>query len=178
MRTMMVCLSVFAAICFGATAEEKISHLDISEGDSGGHWVMFFSKGMAPKAPMGTIGAAVGTGDAFEGAFGMFVQSSKPIAGAITESTISDIRDSDKEPPTTITIVDVTADQHASMKKAVEDYSAREKHEDTTVNVLLNFTYDILKVTPMKKPFRSGLGAPNPVTYFEDIALLNRKLAK
>lgn len=181
MHKMLASIAFVAMIGLACSAvageNENIRHLDVSDGNSAG-WVMFFSKAMAAKAPMGVIGTAVGTGDKFEGAFGMTVQSSKPTAAAIPESTIEDIRGSDKEPPATITILDVTAEQYASIKKTITEFSAIEKHEDSAVNVLLNFTFDVLKVTPLKKPFRSGLGAPNPVTYYEDIGLLNRKLAK
>ena len=166
-------------LAFSAFAEEEVfRHLDVSDGNHEGHWVMFFSKAMAKNAPMGTVGVAVGKGDSFEGAFGMIVKSSRPTLGPATEEDIEALRADEKAPAATITLVDVTPEQYAAAKEAVDAYSAKEEHVDRATDVAMNFAYDVFKNLPLKKPYRSGLGGANVINYSAELGLLNRKLAK
>ena len=166
-------------LAFSAFGEEEVfRHLDVSDGNHEGHWIMFFSKAMAANAPMGTVGVAVGKGDSFEGAFGMIVKSSKPTLGAATEEEIKALRDDEKAPAATITLIDVSPEQYAAAKEAVDVYSAREEHVDRQTDVAMNFAFDVFKNLPLKRPYRSGLGGANVIIYYSDIGLLNRKLAK
>ncbi len=181
MLRILVGLAFVPMMLIGLSAfgeEEVFRHLDVSGGDHEGHWIMFFSKALAPNAPMGTVGAAVGKGDSFEGAFGMIVKSSKPTLGAATQEDIKAIRADEKAPATTITLIDVTPEQYAAAKEAIDTYSAREEHIDRATDVAMNFAYDVFKDLPLKRPYRSGLGGANVITYYADIGLLNRKLAK
>ena len=166
-------------VAFSAFGEEELfRHLDVSDGKSEGHWVMFFSKAMAKNAPMGTVGVAVGKGDSCEAAFGMLVKSSKPAVGTITEEEIKALRADEKGPAATITLIDVTPEQYAAAKEAVDTYSAREEHIDRATDVAMNFAYSVFKHLPLKQPYRSGLGGANVINYYADIGLLNRKLVK
>ena len=157
---------------------EVFRHLDVSDGNHEGHWVMFFSKGSAPDSSMGTVGVAVGKGDSFEGAFGMVVKSSRPVLGAVTLEQINELRDDDQAPVTTITLIDLSPEQYAQAKETVDKYNAVEEHIDSPLNVAMNFAYDMFKNLPLKRPYRSGLGSTTVLTYYEDIGQLNRKLAK
>lgn len=166
-------------LAFSAFSEEEVfRHLDVSDGNHEGHWVMFFSKAQAPDAPMGTVGAAVGKGDSFEGAFGMIVKSSRPLASVIKEEDIDALRADEEAPATTTTLIDLSPKQYAAAKEAIDKYSAKEEHVDRATDVAMNFAFDVFKDLPLKRPYRSGLGGANVITYYSDIGLLNRKLAK
>ena len=170
-----------AAFVFGTTgafAAEKLVKLDASGGNAKDHWVMFVSKAMAPAAPAGTAAVAVGQGDKFEGAFGMSVVGGKPVASAVSEETVKSERASDKEPIASTMIIAVTAEQHDEVKALVEKWSAIEEHTDAPNNVTANFVVDVVDALGMKRAYRSGLQPVNPIQYFEDLAVLNRKLGK
>jgi len=157
---------------------EVLRHLDVSGGDHEGHWVMFFSKAMSPNAPMGTAGAAAGKGETLEAAFGLVVKNSRPSLSVVTKEQINALRDDESAPATTITLIDVTPEQYAKAKAAIDKYSAVEEQVDTAPNVAMNLAYEVFKELPVKQPYRSGLGSTTVLTYYEDIGTLNRKLAK
>lgn len=157
---------------------ELFRHLDVSDGNHEGHWVMFFSKGMAPNSPIGNVGAAVGKGDNLEAAFGMAVKNSRPVLGAVTIEEINALRDDESAPATIITLIDVSPEQFKAAKAAVDGYIATEEHLDTPPNVAMNVAFDVFKNLPMKRPYRSGLGSTTVMTFYTDIGQLNRKLAK
>ena len=91
---------------------------------------------------------------------------------------IEALRADEKAPAATITLIDVTPEQYAVAKEAVDAYSAKEEHVDRETDVAMNFAYDVFKHLPLKRPYRSGLGGANVINYYADLGLLNRKLAK
>ena len=174
-----IALIPMTLLALSAFAEEEVfRHLDVSDGNHEGHWVMFFSKATEKDAPMGSVGVAVGKGNSFEGAFGMILKNSRPALGAVTEKDIEALRADEKAPAATITLIDVTPEQYAVAKEAVDAYSAKEEHVDRETDVAMNFAYDVFKHLPLKRPYRSGLGGANVINYYADLGLLNRKLAK
>lgn len=177
----MLGFAVVALMLVGVSAfgeEAVVRHLDVSDGDHEGHWVMFFSKPSAKNSPMGTAGVAVGKGDSFEGAFGMTIQNSKPAVASLTEEAVNALKADEKGAASVITLIDVTPEQYTTVKAVVDDYRSREEHLESAANVAMNFAYDVFKNLPLKKPYRSGLGASAPMLYYSDLGSLNRKLAK
>ena len=158
--------------------EAVIRHLDVSSGDHEGHWVLFFSKPDAKNSPIGTAGVAVGNGESFEGAFGMTIQNSKPTVGTLSHEAVKSLREDETGAASVITLIDVTPEQYATAKAVVDDYSAQEEFVDGAVDVTMMFAFDVFKNLPLKKPYRSGLGAAHTMNYWSDLGLLNRKLAK
>lgn len=180
MKTAM-CAGVAALmIAFGpmAFAAEKLTEVDASGGKSTGQWVIFLSKGQAPGAPTGTCAVAVGNGDTIEAAYGMNIQAGKPAVTAITADVIKAERTSDKEPIATTLIVKVTGAQHDDMKKIIAKWTAIEKHADPVMDVAVNFVQEAVDALGMKRSYRSGLGGLNPVQYYGDLAIKNRKLGQ
>ena len=108
----------------------------------------------------------------------MLVKGSKPTLGAATEEEIEARRADDSAPAATITLIDVSPEQYAAAKEAVDVYSAREEHIDRQTDVAMNFAFDVFKNLPLKRPYRSGLGGAKVINYYSDIGLLNRKPAK
>ncbi len=139
---------------------------------------MFISKGMAPNAPMGTVAAAVGKDDKLETAFGMFVEAARPQVGEIEAETIKEARESDKEPAATTVIVKATPEQYKTVKGIIEDWNEREEFVNRPNDEVVNFAQEVLDAMGMDRPYRPGLAPVNPVLYFSDIAIVNRKLGK
>ena len=177
-RTTAIPTVLFAAalaLPLTALAEEKLSHLDVSGGASQGHWVMLVSKAMVPKARLGTAVGAVGKSDKFEAGFGMSVKASRPTVAPVSEADLKAVRENDKDPRTTTTIIDVSPEQYKTIKAIVEKWAAVEEHVDGPINVAMNFGGEIFKALGFKMPYRSGA---NAIQYWEDAAVLNRNLAK
>jgi len=180
MKTAM-CAGVAALmIAFGPMvfAAEKLTEADASGGKSSGQWVLFLSKGQAPGAPTGTCAVAVGNGDTIEAAYGMNIKAGKPVVSAIAADAIKADRASDKEPMATTLVVKVTGAQHDDVKKLLEKWTAIEKHEDSVMDVSVNFVQEVVDALGMKRSYRSGLGGLNPVQYYADLAINNRKLGQ
>lgn len=161
-----------------AFAKEELSKLDASEGKSKGHWVMFVSKGMAPNAPMGTVAAGVGKDDKLEAAFGMFIESARPQVGEVKAETIKEARESDDEPAATTVIVKATPEQYKAVKAIVDEWNKKEEFINRPNDEVVNFAQEVLDAMGMDRPYRPGLAPVNPVLYFSDIAIVNRKLGK
>jgi len=166
------------ALCPAVFAAEKVTEIDASGGKSTGHWVIFLSKGAAANAPIGTAAAVVGHGDSIEGAFGMNVQGGKPVASAISADVVKAERASEKEPGAITLIVKVTADQHAAVKKIIETWSAIAEHNDAPNDVAVNFAQEVIDALGMKRAYRTGLAPVNPIQYFGDLAVVNRKMGQ
>lgn len=177
-RTGAVLAIALMAIVPAAFAGENVTEVDASGGKSKGQWVIFLSKGMSASAPIGTAAAVVGNGDKIEAAFGMNVQGGKPVASAISADVITAERTSDKEPAATTLIVKVTAEQHDAVKKIIEQWSAIEEHADAPNDVAVNFAQEVIDALGMKRAYRTGLAPVNPIQYFGDLSIVNRKLGQ
>lgn len=179
-RKWIVAVALAAALAFpvAATAGETVTNMDTNWGDESGYWVVFVAKAMSEGAPVGTIGVATGKGDRQTAGFGMSVQKSKPVAAALGAELVNEARTSDKEPGAITIIVEVSREQYDEVKAAAEKYVAIENPIDNAVNSLLNCTQDALDALGLRRPYRSGLAPPNPVTYYSDIPTMNRKFLK
>jgi hypothetical protein len=168
----------FALCASTGFAAENLVELDASGGKAKDHHVIFVSKAMAQDAPAGTAAVAAYAGDKFEGAFGMSVQAGKPVASAVSEDVIKSERASEKEPATSTMVIAVSDEQYSEVKALIEKWSAIEEHIDAPNNVTANFVVAVVDALGMKRAYRSGLQPVNPIQYFEDLAVINRKLGK
>ncbi len=167
---MLVAPAVFAA--------EKLTEADASGGTSTGQWVLFLSKGQAAGAPVGTCAVVLGNGDMIEAAYGMSIQAGKPVVSAIAADVIKAERASDTEPVATTLIVKVSGAQHDEVKKILDKWTAIETHVDPVMDVAVNFVQEAVDALGMKRAYRSGLGGLNPVQYYADLSIKNRKLGQ
>lgn len=159
-------------------AAEKVVELDASGGTAAGAWVMIFSKAMSPNAPMGTAAVAVGDGDKFEGAFGMSIEAAKPVVSTISQEKIKEERASEKVPEATTVMIKVSAEQHDAVKKIIEAWGAKKDFIDPPNDLAVNFVQEIVDALGMKRAYRTGLAPVNPIQYYGDLAVVNRKLGK
>jgi hypothetical protein len=162
----------------GALAAEKLLELDASGGKTAGQWVMIVSKAMAPNAPTGLAAVAVGNGDKFEGAYGFNMAAGKPVDSAVTEDAIKAERASDKAPEATVILVKVSAEQHDAVKKIVDKWSAIKEYSDPPNDVAVNFVQEVIGALKMNRAYRTGLAPVNPIQYYGDLAVVNRKWPK
>ncbi len=167
---------LIALTATGAFAGETLYEIDASGGKAKECRVVFVSKPVSAGAPAGTAAVAAYKGDTFEGAFGMNIQAGKPVASAVGEETIKSERASDKEPLATTIVATVTEQQYAEVKKLIDEWSAIKEHEDAPNNVTGNFVTPVVDALGMKRAYRSGLQPLDPVLYFKDLAVLNRKM--
>jgi hypothetical protein len=161
-----------------AFAAEQLREVDASGGTSNGQWVLFISKGAAPNAPMGTAAVAVGKGDKFQAGYGLHMAAGKPTVAAVKEELIKSERESDKEPAATTLIVKVSKDQHAEVTKIIKEWTKIEEHIDPPNDVAVNFVQEIIDALGMKRAYRTGLAPVNPVQYYADLSIVNRKLGQ
>lgn len=173
----VVILSLLAAVP-AAFAAENLKELDASGGKSEGHWVIFVSKALAPNAPMGTVAAGVGKGDTLDAAFGMYIDAAKPQVGKVNADVIKEARESDKEPEATTVIAKITPEQYKAAKAIIDEWSKKDEFIDRPNDVVVNFAQLVIDAVGMDRPYRPGLAPVNPVLYFSDIAIVNRKLGK
>lgn len=166
------------ALCPAVFAGEKLTEVDGSGGKSTGQWVMFLAKGQAENAPTGTCAIVLGNGDTIEMAYGMNIQGGKPVASAITADVIKAERTSDKAPDASTLIVKVSPEQHDAVKKIMEKWTAIEEHTDPVMDATVNFAQEVIDELNMKRSYRSGLGGLNPVQYYADLSIHNRKLGQ
>lgn len=159
-----------------AMAGETVTKIDASDGASTGHWVCFVSKPTATNSTKGTLGAAVGKGDSFEGAFGLFVEGGKTKISRLTHETLKEARESDKAPDTLTIIIQVTEEQFTKAKAIIDRYSAMKEYLDSPTNTVLNSSGEVLSALGLRLPYRSGLSTPNPFVWHSDITIKNRKL--
>jgi len=179
MKTVM-CAGVAVLMLLGPAvfAAEKLTEVDASGGKSSGQWVLFLSRAQAPNAPTGTCAVAIGNGETIEAAYGMNIKAGKPEVSAIAADLIKSERAATSEPGATTIVVKVSAEQHADMKKILDKWTAIEKHEDPVMDVSVNFVQEAIDALGMKRSYRSGLGGLNPVQYYADISVNNRKLGQ
>ena len=179
MKTLMcVGVAMLMLVAPAVFAAEKLTEVDASGGKSTGQWVIFLSRGQAAGAPTGTCAVAIGNGETIEAAYGMNIQAGKPAVTAIAADVIKAERTSDKEPFATTLKVKVTGAQHDSIKKILAKWTAIEKHTDPVMDVSVNFVQEVIDALGMKRAYRSGLGGLNPVQYYADLSIKNRKLGQ
>lgn len=177
MQRRAVVLALIAAIAMAPVASaELLRNLNLSGGESEGHWVIVTAKALKEGAPMGEAIIGIGKGEDLEAAFGMVLKNYKPAVGAVTAEQLAEVRTSDKAPEAQTAIIKVNADQYAKIAEIVKRYSETEEFTDNPTNVAMNYATEVLRaIGGMKMPYRSGLGSSNAINYFNDIGVLNRK---
>lgn len=179
MRTIAVFSMALAVLAAPAVfAAEQVREIDASGGTSKGQWVIILSKGAAANAPVGTAAVVLGNGDTFEAAYGMSMVAGKPTVAAIGEDIIKSERESDKEPLANTAIVKVSAEQHEAVKQIIEKWAKIAEHVDPPNDVAVNFVQEIVDALGMKRAYRTGLGPVNPILYYADLGVVNRKLGQ
>ena len=171
-------MAAIALLAPMAMAAEQAREIDASGGTSKGQWVAIVSKPAATNAPVGTAAVVLGKGDKFEAAYGMTMVAGKPTVATISEDTIKAERESDKEPLATTVIVKVSAEQHATIEKILKEWDAKPEHIDPPNDVAVNFAQEIVDALGMKRAYRTGLGPVNPILYYADLGLINRKMGQ
>ena len=93
----------------------------------------------------------------------------------VDEELVKSVSSGD-DPKVTIIKVDVTPEHYSAAKAKIQPYISKEEHLDPPADVAMNCASEVLTACGMKPSYRSALRAPNPVQWFQDIELNNRKL--
>lgn len=166
---------LFTVLPASSVTAEEVRKLDVSGGKHEGHWMMVVARPVQEGSPMGFAAIALGKDDEFEGAFGYYVQEGRPAAGVISEEQIKETRAIEDEPGTDTAVIRLSPAQYEKAAKVLKKWSDMEEYIDPPHDTAVNFGWALVKaVGELKMPYRTGLGAVNPIVWFSDIGLLNR----
>lgn len=177
---MLSLLSAVALVGLGFTAqaEDKAakSHLDATGGNAGEHQITYVANANATSPTMGTALIVLSKNGKQELAYGLYMDGETDRVDSVNAKLVKGVSKADDAKATVIT-VDVTADHYAKAKAAIEPYAKKKEHLDPPADVAMNCATEVLTACGMKPSYRSALRAPNPVQWFADISMNNRKMA-
>jgi hypothetical protein len=173
-------LSAVALIGFGIVAQAedkaKTARLDATGGNVGTHQIIFVANANAESSAMGTALIVLKNDGKQEVAYGLHMDGKTDKVDLVNAKLVKSMSKSDDAKATIIT-VEVSAEHIAKAKEIVKTYSNKKEHLDPPADVVLNCASEVLTACGMKPSYRSALRAPNPVQWFQDIIMTNRKLA-
>jgi len=176
-KSIGLAIVLLASLTAAADDGAKVWNLDASNGASKGHTVVFVANKTSPNTMAGTAYVAFMKDGKYDGGYGLHTEGNTATIDDISAAVAKKTADK-KDPKATITYVDVTADQYAAGKKAVQAYRDMKEHPDDPARETVNCAIDVMSACGMKYPYRSGLRPPNPTQFFGDIGTTNRKLSK
>ncbi|MFP6582780.1 MAG: hypothetical protein VCD00_09510 [Candidatus Hydrogenedentota bacterium] len=172
--------SAVALIGFGIVAQAedkaKTAHLDATGGNVGTHQIVFVSNANAESSTMGTALIVLKNDGKQEVAYGLYMDGTTDKVGLVIAKLVKSVSKADDAKATVVT-VEVTREHYDKAKHLIKTYSEKKETLDPPADVTLNCASEVLSGCGMKPSYRSALRAPNPVQWFQDIIMTNRKLA-
>lgn len=159
-----------------ARNKAKAAHLDATSGNVGSHQIVFVSNANAESTAMGTALIVLKNDGKQEIAYGLYMDGTTDKVELVDAKLVKSVSKADDAKATVVT-VEVSAEHYAKAKELVKTYSGNKETLDPPADVILNCATDILNGCGLKPSYRSALRAANPVQWFEDIIITNRKLA-
>lgn len=171
MKTRMILAVIMVAAGAVNAMGEVVKEIDASIND----YVVFVFNAANP----GTAFVALGQGRTVEKmkvetAYGMITKNGKPAMARVSDRKIKEIRGAKGTAESHTLIVKVSAAQYDSVKKIVEKWIAKESHPLPPKVTSTDFVVEVISAVGLKMPYRTGLGIPNPIVFYEDLSKVNR----
>lgn len=154
---------------------EKVQEIDGREF----HYVTFISRAESEGSTSGDAIVVIGKGRSadkmtYEAAYGMVESGGDVQMDALSERRVQRIREHRGRPETQTLIVKVTQEQYDRVADLINEWSAKTEFDVPTIISSTNFAVEVIKAVGLDMPYRTGLGVQNPITFYQDLALLNR----